>query len=289
MVYMPEQDVCRLISSEQLMSWVSDLLVQQKIFSGLNVEETLAEINLATKGGYIAGLGYGVRIRTGGEGHYTTVVWDSRGRFLGVLEASALTYLRTAALLLTLPFQAHMRVRRVLVMGTGKLGTACIELLCHLYPQAVIAIWSRSQDVWVSRWLAQIGVDGTQVQWWKPASRQTEEFDIVLTCTRAEEPLSELAHVYASYVGVGGAVNNRRRELPTHWLKAAQHICADDPVRAQQKCGDLIGLEGNVETLSDCLLHTALPARRVLCFICGIGAIDVGLALLLLKHYQETL
>lgn len=286
MLYMPDREVRRLLSLEQLISSVIDLLVQQKTFSGLNAEETIGGINLATKGGCITNLGYGVRIRTGGEGQYTTVAWDAAGKFVGALDASSLTYLRTAALLLALPFQTQMTVRRALVMGTGKLGTACIELLCHLYPQASIYIWSRSQYVFPSPWLRQAFPE--QVQWWKPVSQQQETFDILLTCTRSQDPLADLMDVSAHYAGIGGAVNGQRRELPPSWLEQAHQICADDPARAREKCGDLAKSAVEIAALSTCLRSPVVLTGHTLCFICGIGAIDIGMALLLLKEYQAS-
>src|SRR5579875_3238678 len=284
MVYLPDEIVRRLLSLQAFMPAVIDLLMQQNLCSGLVAEETLGQVNLAIKGGYVADIGYGIRIRTQGEGHYTTVVWDAKGKFVGTLDASSLTYLRTAALLLALPFQTQMNVRQVLVMGTGKLGTACIELLCHLYPQAAIAIWSRSQHVFPSPWLIQAFSE--QVQWWEPTSRQEEVFDIVLTCTRASNPLPKLLHVSASYVGVGGAVNHHRCELPPQWIAQAERIYADDPLQAAEKCGDLEKATGTITSLGACLQSSVPISRHSICFVCGMGAIDIGLALLLLRKYQ---
>ncbi len=229
--------------------------------------------DIGVKIGKVKGAGFGVKVRAGSEGRYLSIAWDNGCRLIGVVESSYLTYCRTAAALVLPVAELSSTLTRVLIMGSGRLGQACALLVRDLYPLAIIQLWSPSSRDLTSECAGVL--DG----WWTPDARRDDEFDLLLTCTRSPEPLP-LDTVNCSYVGVGGAVDGRRRELSGNLLREVGAIYADDPDEAALRCRDLDGLakRTRVRPLSDLAAPSRAPVGRTLTFVCGSGGYDALLA-----------
>lgn len=278
MVYLTEEMVKQTISPLDIFRTVVQYMTQYELASEPYAEPSLATLPLDVKGGYVKGLGYGARFHYRGNSPYTTMVWDEEDTFVATVESTYLTYFRTAALLLLFPWVTKMPVDRVLVMGAGKLGSACAAFICLLYPDAELWVWSRTRQTLHPLWPEGGTEERGEVRWWVPSSDQ-QHFDLILTCTCAQTPLP-LDHVSASYIGIGGAVNGARRELPPRLVMAARHIYADDPQRAHTHCGDLQGiLLSSIQAVGEGVKNPGRREGTRLSAVCGIGAIDIGVAL----------
>lgn len=187
------------------------------------------------------------------------------------MESVYLTYMRTAALQLVLPRLHGVAVSRILIMGTGRLGSACCTIARAWYPDAEVYAWSRSADGPKIPWA---GLDPAEVRIWSERLGRDDEFDIVATCTPASQPLP-LDHVSVRYVSVAGAVRPDRRELPGQWPRCLGQLCSDFPERAPTVCEDLAALPRmTILPLRD----TRAVSGSSVAFICGNGALDICLA-----------
>jgi hypothetical protein len=229
--------------------------------------------DVGAKIGHVDGAGFGVKVRVGAEGTYLSLAWDDSRHLVGVVESTYLTYARTAAALLLPPTELGARVHRVLVMGSGPLAQACALLARDLHPDAQIQLWSRTRREGRHDW--RDVVDG----WWDPVACTTASFDLVVTCTRADAPLP-LDAVDARYVSVGGAVDGRRREVPSSLLRTACRAYADDATQAAQRCRDVDWLPAHctVRPFSELAPAATEPDGCTLTFVCASGGYDALLA-----------
>jgi len=107
---------------------------------------------------------------------------------LGLVESGILTATRTAAVsALALRHAAPRPIQRVLLLGTGVQATAHLDMLRQLFPNIKqVSWWSRSTSAFIT--------DSKNLPW--PLVRTTDlphacaqDFDAVITCTSAAEPL----------------------------------------------------------------------------------------------------
>ncbi len=258
----PPGDICAAVATVMRAGDLQPGFVAEACHGGLSI---------GARSGFVGHDAFGMKIRAGAEGRYLTLVWDGDGHLDAVVESTYLTYLRTAALLMLVPYLHGVSVSRILIMGTGRVGSACCSVANIWYPAAQVYVWSRSADLPRVGWP---GLDRSAVRIWTGATIRQTDFDIVTTCTPAREPLP-LRHLRPRYVGVAGAVRPDRRELPDQWPRQAAQLCSDLPARAIVTCGDLIGMP-TVAVRS--LGEARVMAGSCITFVCGNGAIDTHLA-----------
>jgi ornithine cyclodeaminase/alanine dehydrogenase-like protein (mu-crystallin family) len=274
-LYLTENDVMALVSPAEVCWIVGDLAWRDDLRPGFAANSQHGPLSLGAKAGFVGTDAFGVKIRAGQEGRYLTVVWGDGGRLRGIVESAYLTYLRTAALMMALPARHGVPVARMLVLGTGRLGSACCLVAQHLYPDGEIWTWSPSGSgprvIWP-------GLDAARTRRWPPEAGGLGDFDLVVTATHATEPLP-LDGVRARYIGVGGACRPTRRELPREMVTWADQLCSDAPTIAGQTCGDLQGLDARELGPIRSFRETAPVAGTTITLVCGTGAVDAGLAL----------
>lgn len=286
LTYLTEDDVRRTLPPGALFEMVGGLVLRHELESPFAAEASLTNISLAAKAGVVDSQGFGLKIRAGAEGRYLTVAWPvADGDAYAVVESSYLTYFRTAALLLLLPWKRHLRVARILVLGTGRLGSAAILLARTLYPDSEVSSWSPSGRLPSDHWGLGTTLDVTV---WQPPNGKGERFDLVLSCVPSCDP-SLLEPVTPTYVGVGGAVNRGRTSLPAHWVRDSSLCCADAPTHARERCGDVraLGLSPLVPLVDALRIKPSPRPGPVITFVCGTGGIDVALALRLRQLRQQ--
>jgi ornithine cyclodeaminase/alanine dehydrogenase-like protein (mu-crystallin family) len=284
LLYLREADVKALISPVEICQVVADLTWSDDLQLGFSADCQADHLSIGAKAGFIGHDAFGVKIRAGQEGRYLTAVWRGGGRLCGVVESAYLAYLRTAALMMVLPARHGVPVGRILVLGTGRLGSACCLIAEQLYVGAEVWVWSPSGGGPRVAWP---GLDVASARFWQPGPNRDDAFDLVVTATRATEPLP-LAGVSARYIGVGGACRPNRRELPQALVTSAVQLCSDAPALAPQVCGDLVGLAGQpIGSIRSFRETTPVPGSTI-AFICGSGAIDAGLALAVCDRARST-
>lgn len=269
--YLREDQVREVLPPGDICAAVARVIRENDLQPGFVAEARHGELSVGARSGFVGRDAFGIKVRAGAEGRYLTLVWDGDGHLGTVVESAYLTYLRTAALLMLVPHLHGVSVARMLIMGTGRLGSACCSVASVWYPAAQVYVWSRSADLPRVGWP---GLDRSAVRIWAGRALRETDFDIITTCTPAREPLP-LRHVRSRYVGVAGAVRPDRRELPDQWPRQAAQLCSDLPARAVATCGDLAELPAAaVRSLSE----ARVTAGSCITFVCGNGAIDTHLA-----------
>lgn len=257
-------------------------IIEMNSQNGIEGEEKKQDINFGFKVGYRKDKYFGVKIRAGREGNYFTHLWDSRGELAGILQANYLTYYRTASLLLLYPyFKLGQSAKKIMIIGSGNLGMACAHLSSQLFINSKVEVVSIN-----GRWKHSIpenmnlqNINITKLD------KIEGDYDILLTCTNSIVPLS-LEKVKALYIGVGGAVNNRRREIPNNLLELSTLIFSDNTTKSKDKCGDLFYIKKEPLHLSRVLKDGEFIPNSI-GFICGTGNVDIDLALEAIRSVEN--
>lgn len=161
--------------------------MQEKTFLQGVAVAAVGEHRPSIKAGFLADGTHGARLRPHSEGAYWTLVFDRDDRLRGCVEAVYLSYFRTAAQLLAWP-QA-MGHQSVLVCGTGRLGSACVELASLVLPGAAVHHWSPSGRP----------PRGESKPWYVGDALPEAVITATSSMSALEIPLWE-----AKYIGVGG-------------------------------------------------------------------------------------
>jgi hypothetical protein len=192
---------------------------------------------------------------------YVTVLGE-HGRPPAAVAATYLTYQRTAALLLTGPWQAAgRRVGSVLVVGAGRLGRSTAALAGELFTGARVMLYERSAR--------RPGRTPTGVELISSCATDSR-FDVVITATSSASSLVDDVPLHlARWLVVGGSARTGaevrgvplggRRQYADNPLNARARGLLDDPVRLAASPGRLADEPSVV-------------------FVCGGGGVDGYLA-----------
>lgn len=276
--FLSDEFIMKKYKPEKIFQYVNELITEDRLHKGIETEER-EHINLGIKTGYYFNNSFGMKVRAGYEGNYYTFTWDYTGQITGVVQSNYLTYFRTASLLMHYP-NLHFNDSeiKILIMGSGRLGLACLSLAQHLFPKSRIFLWNRSPKPKLEHW--KLYIDDSKIHY---CDYPNGFFDIILTCTNSSQPLP-LQDCSYRYIGVGGAVNENRKEIPRELLDNDSIIkFSDQPERAREKCGDITN-EDKVNLMKEVVTD---KYKVVSAFICGSGDIDVGIVTKILENERR--
>ncbi|WP_028353270.1 ornithine cyclodeaminase family protein [Bordetella petrii] len=248
-------------------------------------------VKLSTLGAVIPGQQVaGAKVYTTIAGRFDFVILlfsTVDGRPLATLEANAITRLRTAAS--TVVAAAHLArpdCRRMMLYGAGVQGQAHARQLARAYPLERIIV----SDPGASDELLRAMEDDCQVEVRRsPARAPVEESDIVVTATRARQPLFDGARLApGTFVAAIGSSLPDTRELDDRALARAGLIAVEWLPQSRREAGELVladpalDLGGRLVELG-ALVTGAHPGRRqaseiTLYKAVGVGLEDVALA-----------
>ncbi len=157
------------------------------------------------------------------------------GELLALVDASAITALRTAATsaVATLAL-ARKDARRIAVVGGGTQARAHVEALRLVLPQASIVLWARESDQ-PEQVAASLGVAcAGDIQ------SAVANADIVCTTTASREPLLKREWIAPGcHINAVGASSPVSREIGTD-IVAASEFFVDSRAQALTECGELL-------------------------------------------------
>lgn len=275
---------------------IRDSLVQ--LGAGRVIQPSAVEIcvpgggELHVKGGHVVGNGWiVVKVATGGfpggpptgclllvDATTGAPTWllDDRGR---------LTIQRTAAVgaLATLSF-SRPDAQSVLVVGTGDLAAALVEVHVAVTPRLRVTLWGR--DFTHTRLLAdRLGVAAAP-----DLCSAVRAADVIVTATSSRKPVIEADWVQpGTHLTAMGADTVAKQELPVALLERAEVIVCDDVATALH-AGELQHatpeIHSRVRAWPD--LVSAGPLTRgggaiTVADLCGIGAEDAAIAAAVLR------
>lgn len=248
-------------------------------------------VKLSTLGAVIPGQQVaGAKVYTTIAGRFDFVILlfsTTDGRPLATLEANAITRLRTAAS--TVVAGAHLArpdCRRMMLYGAGVQGQAHARQLARAYPLERITV----SDPGASDALLRAMERDCQVEVRRsPARAPVEESDIVVTATRARQPLFEGARLApGAFVAAIGSSLPDTRELDDRALERAGLVAVEWLPQSLREAGDLVLADPALdlgERLVElgALVTGAHPGRRhaqeiTLYKAVGVGLEDVALA-----------
>jgi ornithine cyclodeaminase len=231
-----------------------------------------------------------------GRFRFVIVLFSARtGEALAVIEANEITRFRTAAASsVALRALARRDAKTLAIFGTGVQARAHAEAFLLTQPFERVLVAGRAGAPDFANWIAtEFGVRSTAVD----AATAGAEGDVIVTCTRATEPLFDGRRVRpGAFVAAVGSSKPQARELDdallaradliaVEWLPAAQAEAGEfvragidviDPVRVTELGKLLVGGTRYQRKPSDVVVYKSV----------GIGLEDVALAHLVWQRVQ---
>jgi ornithine cyclodeaminase len=212
------------------------LLPRKRIVSGA--------LKLSAMAAILPGAGVaGAKVYTTREGafRFVVVLFDAEsGAPLATLEADALTEIRTAAVTEVVAARLAPGVGgKIAVFGTGVQARAHVRALARRLHPACIAVASRGDaGEFCSALTLETGIEVRP----EPAGRAIEGARVVVTATRATEPLFDGAGLAPGcLVAAVGSTLPHARELDDATMRRASRVLVEDRAQAMTEAGDLIG------------------------------------------------
>lgn len=139
------------------------------------------------------------------------------GKLRGILNASAVTEIRTAAVsAVATKLLARGTPRQVAILGSGVQGRSHVEAMRTIAPDCEIRIWSRTAAN-----AEALALEG-HLHVAASAREAIEGADVVCTCTSAKEPILELGWLAAGqHLNVVGSSVRSAREVDSATMAAA--------------------------------------------------------------------
>lgn len=183
-------------------------------------------------------------LHAGPVAHPLLVLFDSaNARFLGTIEATVLSNLRTAALAgLATDRLAARDASDLALIGSGKLASAMLASIASVRPLRSVRIWSptaANRDTLAAMATSELGLDAVAVE---TPDAALEGATIVGMAARTPKPVFEAkaiargAHVNAIGITVSG-----RTEIPPALFERCALVCTDSRGAAQALSDDLGG------------------------------------------------
>jgi ornithine cyclodeaminase len=211
----------------------------------------------------------------------TLLVLDRHtGSLLSVMEATALTNLRTAAVSAVAVREfAPTRPIIVAIIGSGALARTHAQAIRAVREVKALRIWSRDPK---NRTQCAIELDGTPCQ---TAQEACEDADVIITVTLASEPVVKGTWVKTgALVCAVGAPRPTWRELDTELMLSAV-VIADSRESAESEAGDILIAGASVfAEIGEILLRkkTIIGNPTIVFKSLGLAAEDAGAAELVL-------
>jgi len=164
-----------------------------------------------------------------------------RGRLLSILDATAITAIRTAAAsAVATRALARPDASDLAVLGTGVQAAAHIEAMRAVRPVRRVRAWSRSSANARAFAASESARHGIQVEPAASAREAVDGADLICTVTSACDPVLEGAWISpGAHVNAVGACVPRCRELDSHAVGRAR-VYVDHRPAALAEAGDLL-------------------------------------------------
>lgn len=233
-------------------------------------------------------LGAKVYSTVGGRFNFVIVLFSAlTGAPLASIEANEITRFRTAAATAVAARRLAPRGARTLaIFGTGVQARAHAEALLLSHPYERVLVAGRASAPAFADWVrTELGVAANAVD----AASAAAEADVIVTATRATEPLFDGARVRAgAFVAAVGSSKPAARELDDALLARADLIVVEWLPAAQSEAGEFVrAAPGTIDAarlveLGKLLVGGTAYERRsgdiVVYKSVGIGLEDVALA-----------
>jgi ornithine cyclodeaminase len=233
-------------------------------------------------------LGAKVYSTVGGRFNFVIVLFSAlTGEPLATIEANEITRFRTAAASAVAARRLAPRGARTLaIFGTGVQARAHAEALLLSHPYERVLVAGRASAPEFADWVrTELGVEASAVD----AATAAAEADVIVTATRASEPLFDGARVRAgAFVAAVGSSKPAARELDDALLARADLIVVEWLPAAQAEAGEFVrAAPGTIDAarvveLGKLLVGGTAYERRsgdiVVYKSVGIGLEDVALA-----------
>jgi ornithine cyclodeaminase len=230
----------------------------------------------------------------GGIFNFVIVLFSSiTGEPLAAIEANEITRLRTAAATAVATRRLASREARTLaIFGTGVQARAHAEALLLAHPFERVLVAGRAAAPEFADWVqTEFGVAATAVD----AEKAAHEADVIVTATRATEPLFDGAQVKrGAFVAAIGSSKPTTRELDDALLARAELIVVEWLPAVRAEAGEFVRAApgvidpARVTELGRLLVRGTSYDRRagdiVVYKAVGIGLEDVALAHLVYKR-----
>ena len=293
-IYLSDADVRSLLSPDECAEIIEKLCRDDA--KGMAEQTPTTELHLP-KGPFRVKVGgaygfnaYGLKAYLGNAG-YRVLVYDLDDGFAGLVEAFAMTELRTGAVsAIAAKYLARADAGTLGIIGTGREARSQIEAISRVRKLSLVKAYSRGEEnrmAYAKEMSEKLGLD---VQPVASAEECVRGSDIVVTITSANEPVlkGEWLSEGAFVCGVG-ATGVYRRELDEDAIARAEVVVVESLPVAESECGDLMyavargRLRWNqVVELKD-IVSGRVPARSgqgaiTLFDSIGTGAQDVAIA-----------
>lgn len=302
-LHLNEDEVKSLLSMDECIQVLEELFQQEALGKAENKPTTefhLPGSFFRLKSGVVYGanaLGFKTY---SGRGRRLVFVFDLQTGIDGIVDAVALTQIRTGAMSgLATRYMARPESERVGIIGTGKEARTQVEALSRVRPIRQVRAYSRSPENRHNFAVEMTEKLGLPVEPAESGEECVKDADIVVTATGANEPvlfgswLAEGTHVCAV-----GATTMFRRELDEEAVTRAATIVVEHLPQAEAELGELLYAEsrgklhwGLVRELKD-VVSGALRGRNApeditLFDSIGVGTEDVAVAAYLMKKARS--
>jgi len=252
-LYLTEQDVTALLTMEETLSAVEEVLRLQATGAAANEPRRrlrAAGAVLQVMSGAVAGIGefaglLGLKAYTvtrSGVRFYVMLFDAGTGELLALIEADKLGQMRTgAASGVATRYLARQDAKIVGIYGTGWQAETQLEAVCAVRQIEEVLVYSRKAErrqSFCSRMGERIG--GGSI---RPVDKAEEaaEADVLITITSSREPVLEGAWIRpGAHVNAAGGNSVLRRELDDETLVRASLVAVDSLEQARIEAGELI-------------------------------------------------
>jgi len=265
--------------------------------SRANAEHAGAAIMVSAMGAALPAAGVcGTKVYStvAGKFEFVIVLWDAKsGKPLATIESNELTRLRTgAATAVACQALARSDARTLALFGAGTLAKAHVEAFLLVHPFKEILVCARSGAAELAAALsAAHGVTARAVD----AATAAATADVIVTCTRATDPLFDGALVKpGTLVCAVGSSKPVARELDDTLLARADRIVVEWQAAARAEAGEFVRAaagdirDDKVIELGQVLAQGIKPgAQEIVVYkSVGIGLEDVALAKLVFDRVK---
>lgn len=244
-IYLSDEDVRSLMTLDECAGIVEKLCLDDA--QGMAEQPPTTELHLPrgpfrVKVGGAYGFGsYGLKAYLGNAG-YRVFVYDLETGFAGLVEAFALTEMRTGAVsAVATRYLARPEAETLGIIGTGREARAQLAAVSRVRKLRKVKAYSRSPEnrkTYADEMSRRLELDVEPVE---SAETCVKNSDIVLTITNANEPVLKgewLAE--GTFVCGVGATGIYRRELDEEAVGRAGLVAVESTAVAEEECGDLI-------------------------------------------------
>lgn len=231
----------------------------------------------------------------------TVLVFDADGALRAIVEASAITAIRTAAVSgVATEALARADAHDLAILGSGVQARSHLEAMLVVRPIRRVRVWSRTPEHAVAFAEREGARHGIQIEIAETARAAAQAADLICTATSAPEPVLNGEWIApGAHVNAIGAYTPTTRELDTAAVARAR-LFVDSRVAAENEAGDYLlavaeaglGPDHIVAELGEVLIG-ARPGRRseseVTVFkSLGLGVEDIAAAAYVVDRAAES-